>query len=100
MSTTTRLVLALPFVLAGWLAVLVVVGLVSDAAPAYVVVLPRAGLLDALPEGSGLMAASSVTLTLSNPGDGLAREIWRHGALLVLPAGLPGCLPLPPPGGP
>ena len=95
MSTITRLLAALPLVGAGWLTVLVLVGLFSDAAPAYVVVLPREGLLETLPAGSGLLATSPVSVTLANSGDGFARHLWLHGALLVLPAGLPGCLPLP-----
>ena len=95
MSTTTSLLRAVPMVLAGWIAVLVAVGLVTDAAPGYLVVLPRADLLARLPEGSGLLAAGRFHVVLANPGGGFARTLWQKGALLVLPAGLPGCVPLP-----
>ena len=95
MSTTTSLARALPLVVAGWLGVLVLVGLLTDVAPGYVVVLPKAGLLDDLPQESGVLSATRFSVTLANPGGGFARDLWRRGALLVLPAGLPGCLPLP-----
>ena len=95
MSTTTSLLLAAPLVLAGGIGVLAAVGLTADAAPGYLVVLPRADLLGRLPDGSGILAAGRFHVVLANPGGGFARTLWRSGGLLVLPAGLPGCLPLP-----
>ena len=46
--TIKRLLLALCGMFAGWLGVLVVVGLLSDAAPAYVVMLPPGDLIGRL----------------------------------------------------
>ena len=95
--TIKRLLLALAGMLAGWLAVLVIVGLFSDAAPAFVVVLPSADLLGRLDSGIAVMAARRFSVTLTSARPGLARRLYLAGAPLVLPAGLPGCLPLPKP---
>ena len=95
--TIERLLLALAGMVAGWLGVLVTVGLISDAAPAYVVMLPPAGFLGRLDSDVAIMAAGRFTVTLTSDQPGLARRLYRAGAPLVLPAGLPGCLPLPKP---
>ena len=94
MSTITRALRIAALLVAGWLGVLVIVGLTTDAAPGYVVVLPSADLMADLPEGSAILGMTRYSVTLANPGDGFARDLWRRGGVLVLPAGLPGCLPL------
>lgn len=58
--TIKRLLLALAGMLAGWLGVLVVVGLLSDAAPAYVVMLPPGDLIGRLESDVAIMAAGAV----------------------------------------
>lgn len=93
--TIRRLALSLAGMFAGWLSVLAVVALLSDAAPAHVVVFPRADLLARLEADTVLLAAGRFSITLASEQPGLARRLYRAGALLVLPAGLPGCLPLP-----
>ena len=95
--TIKRLLLALAGMLAGWLGVLVVVGLLSDAAPAYVVMLPPGDLIGRLDPDIAIMAAGRFSVTLTSAQPGLARRLYQAGAPLVLPAGLPGCLPLPKP---
>lgn len=95
--TIKRLLLGLAGMFAGWLAVLVTVGLISDAAPAYVVVLPPQGLIGRLDPDIAVMAAGRASVTLRSDQPGLARRLYAAGAPLVLPAGLPGCLPLPKP---
>ena len=95
--TIKRLLLALCGMVAGWLGVLVVVGLLSDAAPAYVVMLPPGDLIGRLESDVAIMAAGRFSVTLTSARPGLARRLYLAGAPLVLPAGLPGCLPLPKP---
>ena len=101
MSTTTsggvwrRVALALPVILVAWLGTLAAVALSTDAAPGYVALFPAPGLAEDLPEGAAILALMPVSITLRNPGEGFARELYARGARLVLPAGLPGCLPLP-----
>lgn len=92
--TTRRLFIALPLVLAGWIGVMAAVMLVSDAAPAAVVVLPSRDFLARMPEGA-VIARGRFTLTVRSETPGLGRALYRAGATLVLPAGLTGCLPLP-----
>ncbi|NHF72881.1 hypothetical protein [Paracoccus xiamenensis] len=93
--TIRRLVLSLPLMFAGWLAVLVAVGLISDAAPAYVVPLPPGDLIGRLDPDISVMATGDYSVTLTSDQPGVARRLYAAGAWLVLPAGLPGCLPLP-----
>ena len=94
MSTTIkRLLIALPLVFAGWIAVMAVVMRFSDVAPAAVVPFPPSGLVAALPDDAAILDLGPVSLTLANRA-GLARDLYAAGAVLVLPAGLTGCLPL------
>ena len=94
--TMRRLVLGLVAVFAGWIAVMAVVMLVFDAAPAALVLFPAADFLDRMPEGA-VISRSAVSLTIRSDAPGLGPALYRAGALLVLPAGLTGCLPLPKP---
>ena len=93
--TIKSLARALPLLLVGWMSILVIVALLTDAAPAYVVLLPSAALLNDLPDTTSIIAASSYSVTLASDQSGIARALYGSGAWLVLPAGLPGCLPLP-----
>ena len=93
--TIRAVFMAAPFVLMGWIGVLAVVAFVSDGAPAYVVVFPSQILLENIPESSSILATSIASVTLTSDETGFARSLYRNGAWLVLPAGLPGCLPQP-----
>lgn len=87
-----RLILALPLVLAGWIALLALVMRLGGEAPAALVMFPPAGLVAALPDGVAVVSAGPVSVTLQG-GEGLVAVLYRLGAPLVLPAGLTGCLP-------
>jgi hypothetical protein len=93
--TISRIVWAVPLVLAGWIAVLAGVMALSDAAPGAVVVWPSQNLIANLPGGVAILGHSAVSLTLASDAPGLGRALYGAGAWLVLPAGLTGCLPLP-----
>lgn len=93
--TIRSLLFALPLLLAGWISVLIAVALVTDEAPAYVVLFPSTQLMQHLPTGSAIIAASQLSITVSSAQPGYAKALYASGARLVLPAGLPGCLPLP-----
>ena len=93
--TIKAILIAVPLMVVGWFSVLIVVALLSDEAPAYVVVLPKATLLRDLPEESAILSSTKLTITLTSDQTGFARDLYAAGARLVLPAGLPGCLPLP-----
>lgn len=83
--------LAVPTLLAGWLAVLVTVTLLSDDAPAVVVLFPSAALAANLPEGVGITGATAYSVTLAAGEPRLALTLYQSGARLVLPSGLWGC---------
>jgi hypothetical protein len=83
-------------VLAGWLAVLVLVTRFASAAPAVVVVLfPGEGLLAHLPQGTAITGRSAAGVTVRSDDPDLVAQLYQAGAWLVLPAGLAGCLALP-----
>lgn len=87
--------IALPLMALGWVLTLVTVGLFSDAAPAQVVLFPREGLLQSLNDETAILGHSRWSVTLAAPEPGFAASLYKKGAWIVLPAGLPGCLPLP-----
>ena len=84
-----------PLLLAGWLALLAGVMLTSDAAPAALVFGPPGVVVAHLDEDVAILAMGHATLTVQSDAPGLARNLYRAGAWLVLPAGLTGWLPLP-----
>lgn len=87
-----RLLLALPVVLLAWIALLALVMRLWGQAPAALAILPPGGMLAALPEGTAIISAGPFSVTVSG-GAGLVADLYAAGALLVLPAGLTGCLP-------
>ena len=88
----TRLLLGLPLVGLGWIGILAGVMWGTGQAPAALVILPPADLLDHLPPGTAVVAIGPYSVTLRG-GDDLVTALYRAGATLVLPAGLTGCLP-------
>ena len=81
-------------VVAGWIAVLALVMVLSDDAPAAVVMFPDAAFLAALPRDVAITGQNAISVTLSSEAAGFARALYAAGAPLVLPAGLLGCAPL------
>jgi hypothetical protein len=92
MTIDRRFALAIPIVLAGWLAVLAVVMRLSGAAPAAIVIWPPHGLIGALPPGASVTSVGPYSITVKGDA-GLVAALYAAGAPLVLPAGLTGCLP-------
>lgn len=93
--TIRRLLLVLSLLIASWLLVLTVVMRFSDAAPGAVVLFPPDGFIASLPADLSVVAATGFTVTLVSDSPEMARRLYQSGAPWVLPAGLPGCLPLP-----
>ena len=86
---------AIAGVFAGWVATLSAVMLLSDAAPGAIVFLPQEGFIANLPDDAAVVGRGSMWVAVRSDAPGLGRALYRAGGLLVLPAGLPGCLPLP-----
>ncbi len=93
--TTRTWLLALGCVFAGWVATLASVMLLTDAAPGAIVLLPGDGFIANLPEGAAVVGSGGIWVAIRSDAPGLGRALYRAGGRLVLPAGLPGCLPLP-----
>ena len=67
----------------------------SDAAPGAIVLFPSAHFTQALPEGAAIVGAGATWIAVRSDQPNLGAALYRAGGLLVLPGGLPGCLPLP-----
>jgi hypothetical protein len=92
MSTTIRpvqLLAALPVIFLAWIALMALVMRFGEA-PAALVLLPPPGFLRALPDEVTVSARGPWSVTLQG---GSVAGLYAAGALLVLPAGLTGCLP-------
>lgn len=79
--------MAVTAVAAGWLAILTGGMFLPEAAPAALVIAPPPDILARLPEAR-LIHAGRFSVTLSGVATG---DLYRAGAKLVLPAGLPLC---------
>ena len=86
---------ALAGVFIGWLATLSAVMVFTDAAPGAIVLLPRDGFVARLPDGAAVVGRGGLWMAVRSDAPGLGWALYRAGGRLVLPAGLPGCLPLP-----
>lgn len=93
--TIRSVLIAIPALFLGWLTVIALVMRFTDAAPGAVVLFPSQALMADLPPGIAVAATSPISVTLVGEVEDFARVLYSRGALLVLPAGLPGCLPLP-----
>ena len=99
-TTIRRWGAALLLVFAGWLGVMALVMLLSDAAPGAVVLFPSADFIARLPDGVAVVGDGPFWIALRG-GDitAFGQKLYAAGGWIVLPAGLPGCLPLPDPPG-
>ena len=89
-----RAVGILVLIAAGWFVFMAGFMLVSEAAPAALVIAPRAGFLDNAPRDTQLMRGGETVLVVAPGRDGYVRRLYASGAWLVLPALRNGCLDL------
>lgn len=93
--TIRRWALAMFCVFVGWLITLLAVMVLSDAAPGAIVLWPSEDFVTRLPKGAAVAGGGGVWVAIRSEEPGLGEALYRAGGRLVLPAGLPGCLPLP-----
>ncbi|MCV3271361.1 hypothetical protein [Roseobacter sinensis] len=90
----TRALLGLTCLVGAWVAVLAAVMLVPQSAPAALVPVALPGFAAALPDHVSIIEQTALGTVLMGDGADLVQQLYRAGALLVLPAGLAGCAPL------
>ena len=82
-----RLLIALPFIGLGWIGILAGVMWVTGQAPAALVILPPADLLDHLPAGTSVVSIGPYSVTLRG-GDDLVTalvKLYRDNASTLTP---------------
>ncbi|WP_299677525.1 hypothetical protein [uncultured Roseobacter sp.] len=90
----TRTLLGLGCLFGAWIALLAAVMLVPQSAPAALVPLALPGFAEALPAQISIVEQTALGTVLAGEGADLVGQLYRAGALVVLPAGLAGCAPL------
>ncbi len=88
-----RVLIAIPIVLVGWIAILALVMRLGGEATAAFVPLPPSDFITALPDGIAITGRSAISLTLRSETENLPSQLYEAGAWLVLPAGLEACIP-------
>ncbi len=89
--TIRSMLLSLVLLIGGWLTVVAVVTVITDAAPASVVLFPSDDLLRDLNADTAVLSTSAISVTLASKQSGFVQSLYQKGAWLVLPAGLRGC---------
>lgn len=81
-------------VVIGWFCLQLSVMYLTDAAPGAVALFPSNDFIARLPKDMAIVGAGSNWITVWSDRPNLGQNLYAAGALMVLPAGLPGCLPL------
>ena len=89
--TIRSLAITLPLVIAGWVTTLMTTGLLSDEAPAQLVLFPSAQLINSLPPETSIVDHGAWSITVTSKQSGFAKLLFERGAFFVLPSGLSGC---------
>lgn len=66
----------------------------TDAAPGAIVLFPNNEFMASLPDGAAVVGGGGAWVAVRGGMPGLGLALYRAGGRMVLPAGLPGCLPL------
>ncbi|GFE48996.1 hypothetical protein So717_07490 [Roseobacter cerasinus] len=77
-----------------WVALLAAVMSLSRSAPAALVPAALPGFAAALPANISVIEQTALGTVLASDNTDLVRQLYRAGAIVVLPAGLAGCAPL------
>lgn len=88
-------ILGLFGVVVGWFLTVLSVMYFTDAAPGAVVLFTPEHFGARLGEDMAVVGAGWNWVAIKSDAPNLGAALYRAGAVIVLPAGLPGCLPLP-----
>lgn len=86
--------LSLVTVLFGWFGLQLLVMRFTDAAPGAVILFPPESFVTHLPAGVAVVGVGANWIAVKSEAPNLGKKLHASGAWIVLPAGLPGCLPL------
>ena len=86
--------IAITAVVIGWFGLQLSVMYFTDAAPGAVALFPSADFVARLPADMAIVGAGSNWIAVRSDQPNLGKNLYAAGALIVLPAGLPDCLPL------
>lgn len=86
--------LSLVAVLTCWFGLQLAIMRWTDAAPGAVVLFPPTDFISRLPKDIAFVNAGDNWIAVKSDVANLGRSLNAAGAWIVLPAGLPGCLPL------
>jgi hypothetical protein len=81
-------------VLFGWVSLQLGVMYFTDAAPGAMALFPTEGFISRLPANARIVDIGEFWITIASDEPALGKNLYAAGAWIVLPAGLPGCLPL------
>ena len=76
----------------GWFASMAAFMAVTEAAPAALVITPRAGFMQSAPEDTRVMRGGGMVTVVVSEETGYVQRLYAAGAWLVLPALRNGCL--------
>ncbi len=82
-------------VLIGWISLQLGVMYFTDVAPGAMALFPNEGFISRLPANVGVVDIGDFWITVESDERALGEKLYAAGALIVLPAGLLGCFPLP-----
>ncbi|MGX9354009.1 hypothetical protein ACS3SW_02255 [Roseobacteraceae bacterium S113] len=87
-------IISVAMVLVSWISLQLGVMYFTDAAPGAVALFPSDGFISRLPADAAVVDIGNNWIAVRFGGANLGRKLYEAGAWIVLPAGLPGCLPL------
>lgn len=91
---TKKIALGFVVALLAWIALLIGITRLPNAAPAALVLFPSSEFIKSLPPDVRIIDYTPVSITLTSKKRD-AGAFYALGAYLVLPAGLTGCIPTP-----
>jgi len=81
-------------VLFAWISLQFGVMYFTDVAPGAMAFFINEGFVSRLPANAGIVDMGDFWVTVVSDEPALGKKLYAAGALIVLPAGLPGCFPL------
>lgn len=78
----------------GWVCLQLGVMYFTDVAPGAMAVFANEAFLARLPANMAISDIGDFWVTVASDEPALAKTLYAAGAVIVLPAGLPGCFPL------